>query len=182
MTTQSWNIDTAHSGIHFSVRHMVVAKVRGRFTDWQGSVQFDPERPEQSSISVSIQAASIDTGVSQRDDHLRSSDFFDVERFPTLEYRSQRIDRVSEERFRVYGELSLHGVTRPVTLDAELLGRGKDLAGNDRVAFSARASLDRTEFDLGWNQVLEAGGVMVGTRIELELEVAANAPAAVQAA
>jgi polyisoprenoid-binding protein YceI len=182
MTIQTWNIDTAHSGIHFSVRHMVVAKVRGRFTDWQGTVELDPQRPEEASVHVAIQAASIDTGVSQRDDHLRSGDFFDVEQFPMLEYRSQRIERVSEERFRVHCELTLHGVTRPVTLDAELLGKGKDLSGNDRVAFSAKASLDRTEFGLGWNQVLEAGGVMVGTRIELELEVAANAPSAAKAA
>jgi len=181
MENKLWNIDTTHSGIHFSVRHMVFAKVRGRFTDWSGAIHLDADHPARSSVEVEIQAHSIDTGVADRDGHLRSPDFLDVERFPTLRFRSRRVEEAGT-RYRITGDLTIRGVTREVVLEAEYAGQAKDPWGNRRAAFTATASLDRKDFGLRWNQVLEAGGVLVGDRIEIELEVQAVQAAAAQAA
>jgi polyisoprenoid-binding protein YceI len=177
MTTNTWNIDTGHSGVNFSVRHLVFSKVRGQFRDWRGSLQYSPEAPEKASVQVEIDAASIDTGVGDRDKHLRSPDFFAVEQFPKLRYESTRVEVAGEGRLRVHGNLTIRDVTREVTLDVESLGSVVDPWGNQRVAFSAKASIDRGDFGLKWNQVLEAGGVMVGERIDIELEIAAVAAA-----
>lgn len=182
MTTSNWNIDTTHSGINFSIRHMVVSKVRGRFTKYSGTLNLSDDDLTQSTIDVAIEAASIDTGTVQRDDHLRSPDFFDVQKYPELRFRSTAIERVEEERYRVRGQLTIRDTSREVTLDVEYGGRAKDPWGNDRVGFLAKTSLDRKDFGLGWNQVLEAGGVLVGDRVEIELEVQAVKAAAVKAA
>jgi polyisoprenoid-binding protein YceI len=185
MTTSnnsSWNIDTTHSGINFSIRHMVVSKVRGRFTKYSGVLKLDENDLTQSVVEASIDAASIDTGTAQRDDHLRSADFFDVEKYPELRFRSTRLQRVAEDRYQVTGELTIRDTTREVTLDVEYGGRAKDPWGNDRVGFIARTSLDRKDFGLKWNQALEAGGVLVGDRVEIELEVQAVKAAAQKAA
>jgi len=181
MTTSNWNIDLAHSGINFSIRHMVVSKVRGRFTQYTGTLNLDDDL-SRSQVDVSIDAASIDTGVGQRDAHLRSADFFDVEKFPQLRFQSRRLAKVSDDRYSVTGELTIRDVTREVTLDVEYGGRAKDPWGNERVGFIAKTAIDRKDFGLGWNQVLEAGGVLVGDRVEIELEVQAVKAAAVQAA
>ncbi|HEU4580277.1 MAG TPA: YceI family protein [Polyangiaceae bacterium] len=173
MNTNTWALDTAHSGISFSVRHMVVAKVRGRFATWTGSVELDESDLSRSRVEVEIDASSIDTGVAQRDQHLRSADFLDVEQFPTLRFQSKRIENVRGDRFDVIGELTLHGQTREVTLAVERGGQAKDPWGNQRVGFSARASILRSEFGLTWNQALETGGVLVADRIEIELDVQA---------
>lgn len=182
MSTNVWNIDTAHSGIHFKVRHLVFAKVRGRFATWSGAIRLDDDDLTRSSVEVEIDAASIDTGVADRDKHLRSADFLDVEQFPKLTFRSKRVEKVDDERYRVHGELAIHGVTREVALDTEYAGKAKDPWGNERAAFAATVSIDRGDFGLEWNQVLEAGGVLVGERIEISLEIQAIKAAAVQAA
>jgi polyisoprenoid-binding protein YceI len=173
MNTNTWALDTAHSGISFSVRHMVVAKVRGRFATWTGSVELDESDLSRSRVEVEIDASSIDTGVAQRDQHLRSADFLDVEQFPTLRFQSKRIENVRGDRFDVMGELTLHGQTREVTLAVERGGQAKDPWGNQRAGFSARASILRSDFGLTWNQALETGGVLVADRIEIELDVQA---------
>ena len=182
MTTSNWNLDTAHSGINFTVRHMVVSKVRGRFAKFTGSVALDESDFTRSVVEAAIDASSIDTGTAQRDDHLRSADFFDVERFPELRFRSTRIEKVAADRYRMTGELTVRDVMRPITLDTEYGGRGKDPWGNERVGFTARGALDRKDFGLKWNQALETGGVLVSDRVELELEVQAVRAAASAAA
>lgn len=181
MNPTPWKIDASHSGIHFTVRHMVVSKVRGHFSKFDGTVTFDPAAPEKTQVNVSIDASSISTNEPKRDEHLKSPDFFDVAKFPTLTFDSTRVEKKGD-RLAVTGKLSMHGVTREVTLDAELLGVGKDPWGGTRAGFSAKASLDRKDYGLGWNQVLEAGGLLVGEKIEIDLEVEAIAPAAVKAA
>jgi polyisoprenoid-binding protein YceI len=178
MNTNGWTLDTAHSGIAFSVRHMVVAKVRGRFASWSGKVELDEADLTRSQLDVEIDARSIDTGNAQRDEHLRSADFLDVEQFPTLRFVSRKIENVAADRFQVIGDLTLHGVTREVTLAVERGGQAKDPWGNRRAGFSATASLSRSDFGLLWNQALETGGVLVADRIDIELDVQAVQSAA----
>jgi polyisoprenoid-binding protein YceI len=182
MTLHSWNLDLAHSGVHFSVRHMVVSKVRGRFNRYAVSLQLDDADLTRSVFEATLEAASIDTGVSDRDAHLRSADFLDAERFPVLRYRSRRIERIADDRYRVVGDLTIRDVTREVELDVEASGRARDLEGQERAGFVARARLDRRDFGLRWNQLLEAGGVLVGDRVELELELEAVRAVAERAA
>ena len=182
MTTSNWNIDAAHSGINFSIRHMVFARVRGRFSAYSGSLALDDGDVTRSSLDVSIDAASIDTGTSQRDTHLRSADFFDVERFPELRFRSTRIEEAGKDRYRLVGELTIRDVTRPVTLEVEATGRGTDPWGNERLGFAATGSIDRKDFGLEWNQLLETGGLLVGDRVDIELDVQAVRAAASKAA
>jgi len=182
MTTKNWNIDATHSGINFSVRHMVVSKVRGRFAKYTGSVQLDENELARSSVEAEIDVASIDTGTAQRDAHLRSADFFDVEQHPTMRYRSQRIEKIAGDRYRVIGDLTIRGVTREVPLEVEYGGRATDPWGNERAGFVARASLDRKDFGLGWNQVLETGGVVVGDRIDIDIDIEVVRAAAERAA
>jgi polyisoprenoid-binding protein YceI len=179
MTT--WNIDTSHSGVHFSVRHMVIAKVRGAFDRWQGTIHFDEQNPTASKVSVRIESASINTREDKRDGHLRSADFFDVEQYPELTFESTKVEKVGD-RYRVTGALTIHGVTKEVALDAELLGSGKDPWGNQRVAFQAAITINRKDYGLNWNQALEAGGVLVGENVEISLDVQAVKAAATQAA
>jgi polyisoprenoid-binding protein YceI len=182
MTTKLWNLDTAHSGINFSVRHMVFAKVRGRFGGWSGTVRVDPNDLTGASVEVEIDAASIDTGVADRDNHLRSGDFFNVEEFPRLAFKSTKVEAVEGNRYRLRGELTIRDVTREVVLDVEHGGQAVDPWGNTRLAFSATTSIHRADFGLTWNQVLEAGGVLVGERIDIELEVQAVEAADAQVA
>ncbi len=182
MNTSTWNIDTTHSGINFSVRHMVVSKVRGKFADWHGSVTINEEDPTLSSVEVVIQAASIDTGVADRDQHLRSPDFLDAARYPEIAFKSTRVERAKGDTFAVVGDLTLHGVTRQVRLDVESGGQAKDPWGNQRAGYTARAKLDRKDFGLQWNQVLETGGVLVGERLDIEIELEAVKAAASAAA
>jgi polyisoprenoid-binding protein YceI len=182
MTKSNWNIDVAHSGINFSVRHMVVSKVRGKFGKFSGVVNLDDDDLTRSQVQIAIDAASIDTGIGQRDDHLRSADFFDAAQYPELRFQSSRIERVADDRYRVVGQLTIRDTTKEVTLDVEYGGRAKDPWGNDRTGFTAKTVIDRKEFGLNWNQVLEAGGVLVGDRVEIELEVEAVKAAAAQAA
>jgi polyisoprenoid-binding protein YceI len=181
MTTR-WNIDATHSGINFSIRHMVISKVRGRFGAFSGAVELDEGDLSRSQIEAQIEASSIDTGTAQRDGHLKSADFFDAEKFPQLRFRSTRIEAQGKDRYRVTGELTIRDVTREVVLEAETTGKGVDPWGNQRFGFAARTSLDRKDFGLTWNQALEAGGLLVGDRVDIELDVQAVKAAAEKAA
>ena len=182
MTTNNWNLDTVHSGINFSVRHMVVSKVRGRFAKFTGNVTLDESDLTRSTVEATIDTSSIDTGTAQRDEHLRSADFFDVEHFPQIKFRGTGIEKLGEERYRLTGQLTIRDVSREIALDVEYGGRGKDPWGNERVGFTAKGSLDRKDFGLKWNQALETGGVLVSDRVELELELQAVKAAAAKAA
>ncbi len=172
-TQSAWDIDTVHSSVGFTVRHLVISKVRGRFARWSGSLVLDDARPENSRVEARIEAASIDTHEPQRDAHLRSSDFFDTDKHPAIEFRSSRIEQAGEQRYQVAGDLTIAGVTRPVRLEVEALGRAKDPWGGERAGFSARTTIDRRDFGLIWNQALEAGGVVVGEKVEIGIEIEA---------
>jgi polyisoprenoid-binding protein YceI len=162
-------IDTSHSEVGFSVRHMVIAKVRGYFTKWSATIEAPNDDLEKAKLTVSIDAASIDTREAKRDAHLRSADFFDADQHPKLEFVSTKIER-SGDRYSVTGDLTIRGVTKPVVLAVESLGSGKDPWGNTRLGFSARATIARKEWGLNWNQALELGGVLVGEDVTLEIE------------
>lgn len=178
--TTTWIIDPAHSGVHFSVKHLVVATVRGQFDKVSGSVILDRADLGQSTLHAIIDAASISTREPQRDAHLRSADFLDVERFPTIEFRSTKVAR-SSEGFAVTGDLTIHGVTRPVVLAVEAPDTEiRDPYGNLKRAATARARINRKDFGLTWNVALETGGVVVGdeVKIEIDLELVRQAEAA----
>lgn len=171
-TTATWTIDASHTEVGFEVKHLMISKVRGRFGAVSGSIRLDEADLAGSSVEAEIETASIDTRQEQRDAHLRSADFFDVERFPAITFRSTRVEG-SGRSFRVTGDLTIRDVTREVELQVEDEGRGKDPWGGDRAAFSARVTIDRRDFGLTWNQALETGGVLVANEIRISLEVQA---------
>ena len=170
--TNRWDIDVGHSAIHFHVRHMVISKVHGRFARWSGALQLDPQDLTRSSVEVAIDAASLDTQVADRDTHLRSADFLDVDRYPQITFRSKRVEKAGDG-LRVVGDLTLHGVTREVELEAEYAGTAKDPWGNERAGFAAKAAIDRRDYGLKWNAALETGGVLVGEKVEITIELEA---------
>lgn len=173
MANENWQIDSAHSAVNLTVRHMVISKVRGRFTRWNAKLQLDTANLTRSAVEVDIEAASIETGVADRDNHLRSPDFLDVQKYPALTYRSRRVEAPSKDRLRVVGDLTIRNVTREVVLDVEYGGQGKDPWGNQRAGFTATASLNRKDFGLTWNEALETGGVLVADRVDIEIELEA---------
>lgn len=173
MTTTKWDFDLSHSSINFWVRHLMVAKVRGRFGSWRGTLEFSEDNPLESKVEVEIDAASIDTKDEARDKHLRSADFLDVDTHPHLRFESSKVERKDAQHFLVHGELTVRGHTEPVVLDVEYGGRVKDPWGGERAVFAARSSVDRKKFGLNWNQALEAGGVLVGDKVEIEIEIEA---------
>jgi polyisoprenoid-binding protein YceI len=166
----TWTIDSAHSGVEFAVTHLMISKVKGRFTDISGTVVSDGT-PEGSRIDVEIGAASVSTHDAGRDTHLRSADFFDVEQFPTIRFVSTEVKADSEDEYRVMGDLTIRNVTRPIELKVTREGMGRDPWGSDRAGFSATTRIDRREFGLTWNQVLETGGVMVSNEVKLSVDV-----------
>jgi polyisoprenoid-binding protein YceI len=169
----TWKIDTAHSHVGFSVRHMMITTVKGRFTGVEGEIQLDEENPADSYVRVTMDAATVDTGIGQRDDHLRSADFFDVANFPQLVFESRRISVVGDDRYRVVGDLTIRGVTREVEVDVEEEGRGVDPWGQTRVGFTGTTKFDRRDFGLTWNQAIEAGGVLVSDEVKVTIDVSA---------
>jgi polyisoprenoid-binding protein YceI len=169
--TRSYVIDPTHSSAHFSVRHLMISKVRGTFRTLAGSIELPADGAIPVAIGATLEAASIDTRDAQRDGHLKSADFFDVEKFPQLIFTSTRIEPLDATRFKVVGELEIRGAKRSVTLDAEVSGQGKDPWGNARVAYEATARISRKDFGLVWNQALETGGVAVGDEIDITLDV-----------
>ncbi len=174
--TTTWTLDPAHSQVEFVVKHMMITKVRGRFATVNGAIEVDEQDPSSSRVEVEIDAPSIDTRQEDRDKHLRSGDFLDVENYPTLTFRSRRVEGLELEpgtSFRVVGELSIRGTTKEVTLDAVYEGRGQDPWGGERLAFSGDTVIDRREFGLEWNQALETGGILVGNDVRIHLEAQA---------
>ncbi len=168
----NWKIDNTHSGIHFTVRHMVFAKVRGQFGKFTANFALDEANFAASSVDVEIDAASISTNDEQRDGHLKSPDFFDVAQFPAAHFKSKTIEGTPES-FAVTGDFTLHGVTREIVLTCEKTGGGKDPWGNTRALFTGKSSINRKDFGLSWNQALETGGVLVSEKVDLEVEIQA---------
>ena len=167
----TYSIDPSHSNVGFSVRHLGLSKVRGRFTTFTGTIEI-AEEPTRSSVSVEIESGSIDTRDAKRDEHLRSADFFDAEQYPNLTYRSTGVTQQGST-WQVDGELTINGVTKSVPLRVEFEGSGADPWGGQRIAFSATTEIDREAFGLTWNQALETGGLLVGKKIAVEIEVEA---------
>jgi polyisoprenoid-binding protein YceI len=170
----TWQLDPAHSSVEFSVKHMMMTTVRGRFKDVQATLTGDRDHPEQAGVQASIAVASIDTGVADRDTHLRGSDFFDAERFPQITFRSTSVDKAPKkegDRFQVVGELVIRDSSMDVTFDCQYEGRGTDPWGKTRAGFSFQTEIDRREWGLKWNQALETGGVLVGNKVHIEGEV-----------
>lgn len=182
MATERWEIDASHSGIHFSVRHLVIAKVRGQFSRWSGALVVPDGDFTKATVEAVIDASSIDTGVADRDAHLKSPDFFDVAQFPEVTFTASRFEAQGTAGGRLIGSLTIKGISKDVVLDVERHGQAKDPWGNERAAFSAKTSLDRKDFGLSWNQVLETGGVMVGEQVNLEIEIEAVRQAATKVA
>lgn len=170
--TTIYQIDSAHSSVHFSVRHMMVTNVRGAFTKVTGTVVWDAAAPAKSSVEAIIDAASINTNEPDRDNHLKSPDFLDVEKYPTLTFKSTKVDPVEEGHHKVSGDLTIHGTTRPVVLDVEgPAPEAKDPWGNVKSGFSATTKIKRSDFGLTWNAALETGGFVVGDEIKIELDL-----------
>lgn len=169
----TFTIDSAHTEVGFVARHLMVSKVRGSFTQVSGEITI-AEDPLASTVTVHIPAASIDTGVADRDNHLRSGDFLDAEKYPELTFRSTRLVEPKGDKFHLVGELTIRDVTREVTLDVEFDGVAVSPWGQEVVAFTATTEIDREEFGITWNQALEAGGVLVGRKVKIELQVEAT--------
>jgi polyisoprenoid-binding protein YceI len=167
----TWAIDPDHSQIGFTVRHMMFATVKGWFTAYDATIALDEADPTSSRVSVRVDTASVDTGVAQRDAHLRSADFFDADEHPQMMFESRRIESKGGGRWQVTGDLSIRGITRDLVLEVEEQGRGVDPWGGQRVGYSVSGKLDRTEYGLRWNQALEAGGVLVSDEVRLIIEV-----------
>jgi polyisoprenoid-binding protein YceI len=169
----TYTIDTAHSEIGFSVRHMMFAKVRGQFNTWTATLSYDAANPAKTSLEVLVDVGSIDTREEKRDGHLKSDDFFSAEKFPKMTFKSKRIEPAGTGRYKLSGDLTIRDVTRPVTLDVEQTGSGRDPWGNQRLGFTARASINRSDWGLKWNQALETGGVLVSDKVDIEVEAQA---------
>jgi polyisoprenoid-binding protein YceI len=168
-TTTVWELDPYHTLVEFVGKHMLITTVRGRFSGVRGTVVLDEADPARSSVEVEIDASSLNSGVEYRDNHLKSADFLDVEKFPTITFKSTRVEPESSDRAKVIGDLTIHGVTREVVLDTELTGRGKNPMGKEVVAFDAKTSINRKDFGLNWNMALETGGFLVSDIIKLEI-------------
>lgn len=166
-----YDIDPVHSGVTFKVRHLMITKVPGKFARFAGWFEYDEKNPKVWKASATIDAASIDTGIEKRDGHLRSADFLDAEKFPAIEFRSTGIEKGQTGAYKLKGELTMRGVTRPVMLQLGIGGVGNDPWGNRRAGFAAIGRINRLDFGVKWNQALEAGGVLVGEEVEVAIEV-----------
>jgi polyisoprenoid-binding protein YceI len=175
-TTTTWRLDPAHTSIEFAVKHMMFTTVRGRFKDVKGTIEVDEASPNSSVVDVEIQASSLDTGTADRDAHLRSADFLDVENHPTLTFRSTKVEGAMAkegDKFTVTGDLTIRGTTKPVTLDCVFEGTGKDPWGGTRAGIRATTKIDRRDWGLTWNQALETGGILVANELRIEIEAQA---------
>lgn len=173
MALKTWKIDATHSSISFLVRHMLVSRIHGSFARWSGEVRFSEAIPAAGAVTARLEAASIDTREPKRDAHLRSGDFLDVAQHPFIDFRSTSVESLGGRDLLVIGELTLRGVTREVRLEVEYGGRMRDPSGVERVGFTARGSISRKAFGITFNQVLESGGLALGDRMELRIDVAA---------
>lgn len=174
----TWNVDTSHSEVTFSVKHMMVSKVTGHFKLFKATMEIDEEHPEKSWVEAEADASSIDTRDERRDGHLRSPDFFDVEKYPAITFKSKKVEPTGDHEYKVLGDFTMHGVTKEVTFNAEYSGTlAKDPFGMRRAALSAIATVNRKDFDLNWNHALETGGVMVSENVKIEINIEAVQPA-----
>jgi polyisoprenoid-binding protein YceI len=171
--TGDYVLDTAHTRIGFQARHAMVTKVRGQFDEFEGGAHLDGDDPSKASAWLKVQAKSIQTRNQQRDDHLRSNDFLDMDNHPTIEFTSTGVEQVDDTEFKVTGDLTIRGVTRPVTVDFELTGAEIDPWGNFRVGFEGKIVINRKDWGVNWNAALESGGVLVSEKVTLEFDVAA---------
>ncbi len=179
----AWEIDNTHSQVTFSVRHMMVSTVKGQFKVISGQLHIDEQNPANSWVDAVADATSVDTRDERRDGHLRSLDFFDAENYPQLTFKSTRVEKVGDEEYKVTGDLTMHGVTKQVTFDAEYSGQIKDLYGMQRAGLTAKTTLNRKDFNLNWNAALESGGVLVSDNVKIEIDLAAvYKPATTEAA
>jgi polyisoprenoid-binding protein YceI len=170
-TTSIWKIDKTHANIDFKVKHLMISTVRGHFREFDATIELDEANPENSRVTAGVDVASIDTNVPDRDAHLRSDDFFNAEKFPKITFESTKLERKGETEFRLTGNLTIRDVTREVVLDGEFEGRLIDPWGNDRAAFSAHTEISRKDFNVRWNQALEAGGVAVSDKVKISIYV-----------
>lgn len=177
----AWKIDPTHSRVEFSVRHMMISNVRGQFEKFDGTVDFDPNDLSTLQMDVSIDTSSINTREGQRDGHLRSPDFLDADTFPAITFKSTSSEPAGDNRAKVHGDLTIHGVSRPVTLDTEFAGVMTSPWGTTSAGFSAHAKINRKDWGLEWNQVLEAGGLLVGEDVKIDIETELLQEAAVPA-
>jgi polyisoprenoid-binding protein YceI len=171
LTPGTWNVDPTHSSVGFVARHLMITKVRGRFTDFSGTIEIAPD-PLQSSVTATVNLASVDTGDEGRDTHLRSVDFFDAEKFPTLTFVSTGVKEDGDD-YKLLGDLTINGVTRHVEFDLEFEGVNTDPWNNTKAAFSAETEVNRKEWGLEWNVALETGGVLVGDKVKIQLDIQA---------
>ena len=169
---EAYKVDKDHTSVSFKIRHLF-SNVQGSLRDFEGTVEYDPEKPENSSAVGTIQAASIDTNVPERDKHLKSKDFFDVEQFPVIAFKTTKVTAVTKESAKVEGELTIHGITKPVVLDVQIHGAGADPWGNVRAGFTATTKINRKDFGIVWNQVLDKGQLMVGDEVIITIELEA---------
>lgn len=171
----AWNIDSSHSEVTFSVKHMMVSKVTGSFNVFKGKLEIDEEHPENSWVEAEADTSSINTRDERRDNHLRSADFFDAEQYPVISFKSKKIEPKSNSEYKVLGDLTLHGVTKEVAFDADYAGQvAKDPFGLQRAGLTATATINRKDFGLNWNVALEAGGVMVAENVKIEINLEAT--------
>lgn len=177
----AYNIDTSHSLIEFSVKHMMVTTVKGRFTQFQGDIEIDEANPANSKVDVTIDTASVTTGDANRDGHLRGADFFEPEKYPTITFTSKQVESKGGENYRVTGDLTLHGVTREIAFDFTREGVTKSMQGAQLQAFSAALTISRKDFGLEWNVALESGGLLVSDQVKISLEIEAVEKASVAA-
>jgi polyisoprenoid-binding protein YceI len=171
-TVLTWKIDPAHSSAEFKVRHMMISNVKGSFRGLTGTMIQNTADPGKCTIEASVDVATVSTGDPQRDGHLKSADFFDVEKYPVMTFKSSQVERKGAEEYKVSGDLTLHGVTKPVTFDVEGPSTpGKDPWGNTRIGLSATTKINRKDFGLNWNASLETGGILVGEDVQITLDV-----------
>jgi polyisoprenoid-binding protein YceI len=170
--TGTWTVDPAHSSVEFSVKHMGIANVRGKFTDFEGTLEMKEELSA-SRARGSVPVASIDTGEAQRDDHLRSPDFFNADEFPAITFESTRVEAIDNESSRVYGNLTMHGITREIRLEVLIQGTDTDPWGNTRAGLEVVGTLKRSDFDMKFNQALGSGNMLVGDKVAVALDISA---------
>ncbi|MET8744072.1 YceI family protein [Streptomyces sp. NPDC004728] len=179
--TGEYTIDPAHSSIGFTVRHAMVTNVRGSFGEHEGTLKLDGSNPANSTASIDVRIASVDTGIADRDGHLVSGDFFDAEKFPLMTFRSTQAEQLGGDTYRVTGDLTIKDVTRPLSIDLEFNGSATDVYGNERVGFEGSTNILRSDWGLTWNAALETGGVMVSDKVKLNFDISAIKSAATQA-
>ena len=169
----AWEIDAHHSQVTFAVRHMMVSTVKGHFNVLRGKLEIDEQHPENSWIEAEADASSVDTRDENRDAHLRSPDFFEAEKYPTITFKSTKVEPTGDQEYRVTGNLTMHGITKEVAFKAEYTGQLKDLYGMQRAGLAAKAVINRKDFGLNWNKALETGGVLVSENVTIEIDLAA---------